>query len=278
MLKLPKLNYYVLKPSGVYCFEGKQELTASNARAFIPLEEISLSLGTAAELADAPLHCIRITDRRKVHILACRSKEIRDSWITAILTAVAERLVSEPASRRRRFGSTDSEVFCELPSQFTSPFWGNQEGQKQSRRSKWSRMSVPEAVLEKTIFSMRNKKKNLSKSVSLQDIHSLFDGAQKTTPTLRRKHSSNDLTRHFWSHSGKSTKNGDVGGDASKTQEEHVPRKVSGKKRWSIFGMASSLGFPTSLWDNSSERKQDYDTKQHEVYIDSSPLICDTKL
>lgn len=278
MLKLPKLNYYVLRPSGVYCFEGKHELEISNeARAFIPLEEMSLSLGTTVE-ANSPLHCIKIADRRKVHMLACHSKEIRDSWVTAILTAVAQRLVSEPASRRKRFGSTDSEVFCaEPPSQFTSPFWENQVGQKRSRSRKWSRMSVPEAVLEKTSFSMRNKKKNLSKSFSLEDIHSIFRGAQKTPPILRRKHSTNDLTRHLWSNSEKPTKNGDDGGDASKTQEAHVGHKVSGKKRWSIFGMAASLGFP-AFWDSNSDRKQGYDTKQHESsHTDSSPL-CDTKL
>lgn len=283
MLKIPKLNYYVLRPSGVYCFEGKQDLD-SDPSAFIPLEDISLSLGTV--LVNSPLHCIKIADKRKVHMLACHSIEIRDSWMTAILTAVAQRLMSEDFPRRsRRYGlcASDCEVFCETQSQFTSPFWENQERPKR-QRSRRSRMSVPETFLEKKTASIRNRKKSLStKSFSLEDIHSIFKkGAEQQRP-LTRKRSTNDLSRNiFWpSSAGKPTENGEFG-DAS-NRATQPPNKASGKKRWSLFGMASSLGFP--LCDNNSERKQNYASAKKQLQHEppyhehgSAAIICDTKL
>lgn len=255
-LEIPKLNYYVLRPSGVYCFTGKQE--SDKLCGFIPLDEISLSLGTVAA-ATSHLHCIKIADKKKVHILACHSIEIRDSWITAILTAVAQRLVYEPNFARNRMGSSsDSEVFY-----VTSPFWTSHDGNK--RRSKWSRMSVSENVTK-----IKNRKKTC-RSKSLEDIHSIYSGVQPNPP-LARKRSMHDITRLlFWPSSSKPSTDTDLQDMVSKTRP--TPNKASGKKRWSLFNI-TSFGVPH--WDNGG--KQNLDTKHEIFYEQGSPLISDTKL
>lgn len=274
MLKLPKLNYYVLKPSGVYWFTGKQENDI--LQGFIPLEDISLSLGTVVE-ASSQLHCIKLADKRKVHVLACHSMEIRNSWITAILSAVAHRLVNEPTTPVPKrpdssSSSTDSEVFCDIQCPFTSPFWLNPDGQK--RRTKVSRRSVPEVVPEKANWSSRNKKKKYrSKSLSLEDMHSIYSVAQQQ-PAAPRKRSVHDFTRHLlWPSSSKSTVDGDLD-DTSKMRAAQFQNKASSKKRWSLFNIAS-FGIPHS---DSGDRKQNGITKHESIHEHESSCISDTKL
>lgn len=274
-LKLQRLRllYYVLKPCGVYCY-GTQDNDIPHA--YIPLEpieDISLSLGTIVD-ASTHLHCIKIADKRKQHVLACHSMEIRNSWITAILTAVAQNLVyGYDSELRRRIDSSNSDeldgVFCDV--QFTSPFWTNNNNEAK-RKSKAKRLSMADlGIMQKPSWMTKgnSRKKSLkSKSLSCEDIHSIYTVAESKA-SLARKRSMHDVSRYFFSSNNKAEPEMDY----SKLNEDQN-KPSSGKKRWSIFS-GMSFGGSQVVFDNDA-----MDSKKVHVTSDKrgSPLIFDTKL
>ena len=254
-MKVPKMHYYVLKPCGVYCY-GTQDHDVPHA--YIPLEpieDISLSLGSVAD-ASAQLHCLKIADRKKQHVLACHSMEIRNSWITAILTAVAQNYVYEnDHDLRRRLDSSNSDeldgVFCDVQCQFTSPFWTSNEAK---RKMKAKRLSMADlGVIQKPSWLTKGKKKELrSKSLSMEDIHSIYTVAEAKTP-LSRKRSLHDLTRYLFSSNSNKTENET---DIAKLRDSQS-KPSSGKKRWSLFpGMPLFGGNQGAIDHSMNEHKK----------------------
>ena len=274
-LKLPKLYYYVLKPCGVYCYGNQDNERPQGYIPLEPIEDISLSLGTVVE-ASTRLHCIKIADKRKQHVLACHSMEIRNSWITAILTAVAQNIAYDSDSDlRRRMDSSNSDeldgVFCDVQCQFTSPFWINNEAK---RKTKAKRLSMADlGIIQKPNWLSKGaKKKNFrSKSLSLEDIHSICTVNDPEAP-LPRKRSMHDLTRYFFSSNSAKT---DSEMDCAKLRDAQN-KPSGGKKRWSSLFAGMSFGISQGSFDSGTERKKmcpaDANGKS------GSSLIFDTKL
>ena len=271
-LKLPKLLYYVLKPCGIYCYDTQDNDIPHGYIPLEPIEDISLSLGTVVE-ASTRLHCIKIADKRKHHVLACHSMEIRNSWITAILTAVAQNLVhGNDSELRKRMDSSNSDeldgVFCDV--QFTSPFWTSNEAK---RKSKAKRLSLADiGVIQKPSWLTRgnSKKKSLrSKSLSCEDFNSIYTVAESKAP-LARKRSMHDLTRYFFNSSNKADP--ETMDYAKLRDAQNKPS--GGKKRWSLFS-GMSFGGSQGTFDSTA-------TESKKVCVandkSGSPLIFDTKL
>lgn len=277
-LKIPKLYYYVLKPCGVFCFGTEDQVIPHSYIPLEPIEDISLSLGTVIE-ASTRLYCIKIADKKKVHVLACHSMEMRDSWITAILTAVAQNLVFENDSEllRRRFDSSCSNsdefdsVFCDIQCQFTSPFWSSEA----KRKAKSKRLSLADiSVIQRPAWLAKGRKKSFrSKSLSYEDIHSIYTVAEAKAP-LARKRSLHDLTRNFF-HSSKTSS--DSGYAKVRSSETHG----KGRRRWSLFAGMPSFGGNNCTADNPvMERQKICTDMKYEAQNGKrgSPLIFDTKL
>lgn len=267
-LKLPKLLYYVLKPCGVYCYGTQDNDIPHGYIPLEPIEDISLSLGTVIE-ASTRLHCIKIADKRKQHVLACHSMEIRNSWITAILTAVAQNLVyGNDSELRKRMDSDELDgVFCS-DVQFTSPFWTNNEARRKSKAKRLSMADI--AIIQKPSWFTKgnSKKKSLrSKSLSCDDFQSIYTVAESKAP-LARKRSMHDLTRYFFSSNNKPDPETI---DYAKLREN---KPNGGKKRWSIFS-GMSFGVSQATFDNTA-------TESKKVCVANdkrgSPQIFDTKL
>lgn len=279
-LKLPKLLYYVLKPCGVYCYDTQDHDIPQGYIPLEPIEDISLSLGTVVE-ASTRLHCIKIADKRKQHVLACHSMEIRNSWITAILTAVAQNLVHENHSElRKRMDSSNSDelfdtVFCETSYQFTSPFWANGEPKRKTKAKRLSMADIGNTIIQKPAWMTKGKKKGLrSKSLSYEDIHSIYTVAEAKAP-LARKRSLHDLSRYFFGTS--SNKSDSAETDCAAKLRDVRSKPNGGKKRWSLFAGVSSFGGSQTSIDNSvTERKKICTANGHGR--SGSPLSFDTKL
>lgn len=248
-LKLPKLHYYVLKPCGVYCFGTRNNDIPHTYIPLEPIEDLSLSLGTVIE-SRTRLHCIKIADKRKQHVLACHSVEIRDSWITAILTAIAQNIVYESESELRR--SLDSSLNSDetdgvfYDAYFTSPFWV--AGDRPKVKSRAKRLSMADlGIISKPSWMNRGskKKKERSKSLSFDDLHSINSAAEVKTQFFRKR-SLHDLTRYLFTSS---TNRNEIGADG------HQKTKYV-KKRWSLFSGVSSLSVSLGGGIDESERKK----------------------
>jgi hypothetical protein len=275
-MKLPKMHYFVLKPCGVYCYGTQDHDIPHGYIPLEPIEDISLSLGSVVD-DSTRLHCIKIADRKKQHVLACHSMEIRNSWITAILTAVAQNYVYENDSDvRRRLDSSNSDeldgVFCDLQCQFTSPFWTNNEAK---RKMKAKRLSMADlGVIQKPSWLTKGKKKGLrSKSLSMEDIHSIYTVADSSKPPLTRKRSLHDLTRYFFSSNSSKTENES---ECSAKLRDTQAKSGAGKKRWSLFPGMLSFGGSQGGFDHSmAEHKKMCAASNGER---GSASIFDTKL
>ena len=278
-LKMPKLHYYVLKPCGVYCFGTQQHDIPHGYISLEPIEDISLSLGSVVE-ASTRLHCIKIADKRKQHVLACSSMEIRNSWITAILAAVAQNLVNEsgsdPLRKRLNSSPTNSDEIDSVfggDVQFTSPFWSNET----KRKAKAKRLSVADlGLLQKPAWMTKGKKKGLrSKSLSLEDMHSIYTAAEAKAP-LSRKRSLHDITRYLFS-SGSNKSDADVDLPKLRVNGDAQGKPNRAKKRWSLL---PTFGSGQNAIDNSvTERKKLCTAGSGCVHGQrGSPLIFDTKL
>ena len=198
--------------------------------------------------------------------------EIRNSWITAILTAVAQNFVYENDSDlRKRLDSSNSDefdgVFCDLQCQFTSPFWTNNEAK---RKTKAKRLSMADLGVIPTWLTKGKKKSLRSKSLSLEDIHSIYTVAEAKAP-LARKRSLHDLTRYFFSSSSNKADNET---DCMKLRDGQS-KPSAGKKRWSLFPGMPSFGGSQSAFDHSATERKKICTANGER---GSPLISDTKL
>lgn len=285
-LKLPKLQYYVLKPCGVYCYSTQDHEIPHGYIPLEPIGDISLSLGTVVE-SNTRLHCMKISDKRKQHVLACPSMEKRNAWITAILTAVAQNLLYESDFElRRRIDSSNSDaefngVFCDLHCQFTSPFWTNAEAR---RKTKAKRLSLADlGVMHKPSWLTKSKKKNArSKSLSCEDIHSIYNAAD-AKDQLGRKRSLHDLTKYLFNFSSSNNNNNndktDDNTDFAAKIRDPQNKFTSGrevKKRWSIFAGMPSFGGSHSNIDiiSVTESKKICTAKDKR----DSPVIFDTKL
>ena len=117
MRKFWKTRYFVLRNDGLLYFRSNLDKDSAPL-GVIPLTKLSVHIDSI-DTKSKPKFCLRLASRHfyfKTFCLCCFSNEERDNWLTALLTAISEDLVSSFTLTKYRderslsVSSTDSGV------------------------------------------------------------------------------------------------------------------------------------------------------------------------
>ena len=129
MRRFWKTRYFVLRNDGLLYFRSKLDKDGAPL-GVIPLTRLSIHIDSIENKAGKPKYCLRLVNRNfyfKTFCLCSFSSEERNNWLTSLLTAISEDLVSSfTLTKYRRnersssVSSTDSGV-SEVHSPVVSP-------------------------------------------------------------------------------------------------------------------------------------------------------------
>ena len=117
MRKFWKTRYFVLRNDGLLYYRSNLDKDGAPL-GVIPLTKLSVHLD-CIDTKGKPMFCLRLASRHfyfKTFCLCCFSSEERNNWLTALLTAISEDLVTSftlskyRVERRLSISSTDSGV------------------------------------------------------------------------------------------------------------------------------------------------------------------------
>lgn len=129
MRKFWKMRYFVLRNDGLLYFRTKLDKDGAPL-GVIPLTRLSMHLDNTDTKSAKPKYCLRLTSRHfyfKTFCLCSFSQEERNNWLTSLLTAISEDLVSSftltkfREKRSLSVSSTDSGVSEGNSTPTTSP-------------------------------------------------------------------------------------------------------------------------------------------------------------
>ena len=129
MRKFWKTRYFVLRNDGLLYFRTKLDKDGA-PMGVIPLTRLSMHIDDVDTKSAKPKFCLRLTSRHfyfKTFYLCCFSAEERNNWLTSLLTAISEDLVSSFSLTKFReerslsVSSTDSGVSEGNSTPTTSP-------------------------------------------------------------------------------------------------------------------------------------------------------------
>ncbi|XP_031566937.1 arf-GAP with coiled-coil, ANK repeat and PH domain-containing protein 2-like [Actinia tenebrosa] len=100
--KLWKARYFVLQNNGLIYFKKKSDICTGRPLGGLTFRDISMHIDEVGDKKRK--YCLKIQAEGKNYCLFCFSEEERNSWMTAILTAVASYMMAV------RDGATDEEL------------------------------------------------------------------------------------------------------------------------------------------------------------------------
>lgn len=100
--KLWKARYFVLQNNGLLYFKKKSDICTGRPLGGLTFRDISMHIDEVGDKKRK--YCLKIQSEGKNYCLFCFSEEERNSWMTAILTAVASYMMAV------RDGATDEEL------------------------------------------------------------------------------------------------------------------------------------------------------------------------